>query len=45
VVCGVFVVLVLAMCVYAIKIGLQALKATQPTAVETPYLEAKAAGA
>ncbi|HTT10366.1 MAG TPA: carbon starvation CstA family protein [Burkholderiaceae bacterium] len=45
VVCGVFVVLVLAMCVYAIKIGMQALKATQPTAVETPYLEAKGAGA
>jgi carbon starvation protein len=45
VVCGVFVVLVLAMCVYAIKIGLQALKATQPTTVETPYLEAKGAGA
>jgi len=37
-VCGVFVVLVLAMCVYAIKIGLQALKAVQPTAIETPYL-------
>jgi carbon starvation protein len=45
-VCGVFVVLVLAMCVYAIKIGMQAWKAAQPTAVETPYLaEPKGAGA
>jgi carbon starvation protein len=46
VVCGVFVVLVLAMCVYAIKIGMQALKAVQPTAIEIPYLaEPKGAGA
>jgi len=32
IVCGVFVVLVLAMCVYAVKICLQALKQSQPTA-------------
>ncbi|HXX85560.1 MAG TPA: carbon starvation CstA family protein [Casimicrobiaceae bacterium] len=42
VVCAVFVVLVLAMCVFAIKISLQALKASQPTAHEIPPL-AKAA--
>ena len=38
VVCGVFVVLVLAMCVYAVKICLQALKQSQPTAQEIPPL-------
>ncbi|HUL63062.1 MAG TPA: carbon starvation CstA family protein [Burkholderiaceae bacterium] len=37
-VCGVFVVLVIAMCIYAVKICLTALKQAQPTAVETPYL-------
>jgi carbon starvation protein CstA len=36
VVCGFFVLLVLAMCVYAIIISLRALRATQPTAQETP---------
>ncbi len=36
VVCGVFVVLVLAMCVYAAKTCLQALKQAQPTAQEIP---------
>jgi len=35
-VCGFFVVLVAAMCVYAILISLRALRATQPTAQETP---------
>jgi carbon starvation protein len=45
-VCAVFVVLVLAMCVYAIKICLQALKQAQPTAVEVPYMaEPRGAGA
>jgi carbon starvation protein CstA len=38
VVCGVFVVLVLAMCVYAVKICLQALKQAKPTAHEIPPL-------
>jgi carbon starvation protein CstA len=38
VVCSVFVVLVLAMCVFAIKICLQALRQAQPTAVEIPPL-------
>ena len=38
VVCGVFVVLVLAMCVYAVKICLQALRQAQPTAHEIPPL-------
>jgi carbon starvation protein CstA len=38
VVCAVFVVLVLAMCVYAVKICLQALKQSQPTAQEIPPL-------
>jgi carbon starvation protein len=46
VVCGVFVVLVIAMCVYAIKIGLQAWRQANPTAVETPYIPVpKGAGA
>jgi carbon starvation protein CstA len=35
-VCGVFVVLVVAMCVYAAKISLQALRQAQPTAHEIP---------
>src|SRR5437870_2849922 len=38
VVCGFFVVLVLAMCVFAVKICLQALKQAQPTAHEIPPL-------
>jgi carbon starvation protein len=36
-VCGFFVLLVAAMCVYAIIISLQALRATQPTAQELRY--------
>jgi len=36
VVCGFFVLLVVAMCVYAVIISLQALRASQPTAQETP---------
>jgi carbon starvation protein len=40
VVCGFFVLLVVAMCVYAIKIGLQAYRKPQPTAVEIPGLAA-----
>jgi carbon starvation protein CstA len=35
-VCGFFVILVVAMCVYAVMISLRALRATQPTANETP---------
>jgi carbon starvation protein len=35
-VCGFFVVLVLAMCVFAVKICLQALRQAQPTVNETP---------
>jgi carbon starvation protein CstA len=38
VVCAVFVVLVLAMCVYAVKICLQAFRQAQPTAHEIPPL-------
>ena len=38
VVCGFFVVLVLAMCVFALKISLQALKEARPTAHEIPPL-------
>ncbi|MBC8119307.1 MAG: carbon starvation protein A, partial [Burkholderiaceae bacterium] len=38
VVCGFFVVLVLAMCVFAVKICLQALRQAQPSANETPHL-------
>jgi carbon starvation protein CstA len=37
-VCSVFVLLVLAMCVFAIKICMQALRQTRPTAVEIPPL-------
>jgi len=40
VVCSVFVLLVVAMCVFAVKICLQALKAAQPTAHEIPALVA-----
>jgi carbon starvation protein CstA len=36
VVCGLFVVLVLAMCVFAIRMSWQALRQAQPTAHETP---------
>jgi carbon starvation protein CstA len=43
VVCAVFVVLVLAMCVYAVKICLRALKQAQPTAQEIPPLGAQGA--
>jgi carbon starvation protein CstA len=43
-VCGFFVVLVLAMCVFAVKICLTALRQAQPTANETPAL-ARAQGA
>ncbi|HVN42239.1 MAG TPA: carbon starvation CstA family protein [Steroidobacteraceae bacterium] len=35
-VCGLFVLLVAAMCVFAVKISLQALRQVQPTAVEIP---------
>src|SRR5262245_38520926 len=37
VVCGFFVLLVVAMCIYAIVISLQALRAAYPTAQETPF--------
>jgi carbon starvation protein len=36
VVCGLFVLLVVAMCFYAIKIGLQAWRQARPTAIEIP---------
>jgi carbon starvation protein CstA len=35
-VCGLFVVLVVAMCVYAVRISLQALRQAKPTAIELP---------
>ncbi len=38
VVCAFFVVLVVAMCFFAVKIGLEAWRKAMPTAVETPYL-------
>jgi carbon starvation protein CstA len=38
VVCGIFVLLVLAMCFYAVKISLQALRQAQPTVHEIPPL-------
>jgi len=38
VVCGVFVVLVCAMCVFAFKICLSALRQVKPTAIETPLV-------
>jgi carbon starvation protein len=44
VVCGSFVVLVVAMCYFAIRIGMQAWRQAQPTAVEIPPVAA-AAGA
>jgi carbon starvation protein CstA len=37
-VCGVFVVLVCAMCVFAIKVCLGALRQVKPTAIETPLV-------
>jgi carbon starvation protein CstA len=37
-VCALFVLLVVAMCVFALKISLQALRQGLPTATETPYL-------
>jgi carbon starvation protein len=45
VVCGAFVLLVLAMCFYTAKICMQALKQAQPTAHEIPPMTAAAAGA
>jgi carbon starvation protein len=36
VVCGLFVLLVVAMCFFAIKIGLQAWRQARPTAIEIP---------
>jgi carbon starvation protein CstA len=41
VVCGVFVVLVCAMALFAIRVGLRALKQAQPTAVEVPAVAAQ----
>ena len=38
VVCGFFVILVVAMCFFAIKIGLQALRQVRPTVVESAYI-------
>jgi carbon starvation protein len=38
VVAALFVLLVLAMCVFAIKMSLQALRQARPTAFETPYV-------
>ncbi|MFP3564622.1 carbon starvation CstA family protein [Paraburkholderia sp. SIMBA_030] len=38
VVCGLFVVLVLAMCVFAVRMSWQALRQTQPTTHETPVV-------
>jgi carbon starvation protein len=43
VVCGVFVVLVVAMCVYALKICVQAYRQSQPTAQEIPPFAGAAA--
>jgi len=43
VVCGFFVLLVLAMCVFTVKICLQALKQSMPTAHEIPSLAAQGA--
>ena len=40
VVCGFFVFLVVAMCFFAIRMGLQALRQARPTVVETPYVAA-----
>jgi len=44
-VCAVFVLLVLAMCVYTVKICLQAWRQAQPTAVETPITRVEGAPA
>jgi carbon starvation protein len=38
-VCGFFVILVITMCVYGVRISLRALRAAQPTAVETAAVE------
>jgi carbon starvation protein len=43
VVCGFFVILVVAMCVFAIKIGLHAWRQSRPTAVEIPPMAAEGA--
>jgi carbon starvation protein len=43
VVCGFFVILVVAMCFFAIKIGLHAWRQSRPTAVEIPPLAAEGA--
>jgi carbon starvation protein CstA len=40
VVCGFFVFLVVAMCFFAIRMGLQALHQARPTVVESPYVPA-----
>jgi len=45
VVCAIFVLLVLAMCVYTVKICMQALRQTQPTAVELPVVRVGGAAA
>jgi carbon starvation protein len=37
-VCGLFVLLVVAMCIFAVKIALQALRQAMPTTSETPYI-------
>jgi carbon starvation protein CstA len=38
VVCGFFVVLVVAMCFFAIRIGLHALRKERPSVAESPYI-------
>ena len=43
VVCAVFVVLVCAMCGFAIRVCLQALRQAQPTAIETPLVRVQGA--
>jgi carbon starvation protein len=45
VVCGLFVLLVIAMCVFALKVCLQALRQAKPTACEIPPLAAQGASA
>ena len=45
VVCAIFVLLVLAMCVYTVKICMQALRQTHPTAVELPVVRVGGAAA
>jgi carbon starvation protein len=44
VICGLFVLLVLAMCVYTLRICLQAWRQAKPTANEIPPMAAGAAG-